>query len=175
MWFSSSSRLVAVVVLPFLIAGPIQLVGASPIDVTSLSARAAPVEASDLVETSGQNEERGLLDALSAGKAGNLTKDIENVVADATTLLTSFVKVIRELKNATTENDLVDLLGLNIASAKQDTESVTNSTVGAVAANKTCPGMAVLFARGTTEPGTFMFISTLAHICLVIGLGMCAD
>lgn len=126
-------------------------------------------------------DERGFADFLGGGKGGggtniasalgNLTQDLSAVLTDATALLQSFMQVIQELKNATNENDLVNLLGLDVSGAKSDSQKVTNATVGAVGANVTCPGMAVLFARGTLEPGVycplFFFFSFLS--CLSSG------
>lgn len=119
-------------------------------------------------------DERGFADLFGGGKGataagggggsniasalGNLTQDLSAVLTDATALLQSFMQVIQELKNATNENDLVDLLGLDVSGAKSDSQKVTNATVGAVGANVTCPGMAVLFARGTLEPGVYYLV-----------------
>lgn len=101
----------------------------------------------------------------TASALGNLTADIGKLIADATTLLTDFVAVIQEFDNATHENDLVHLLGVDLkGDARTDKAAVTNATVGPVGANVTCPGMAVLFARGTAEPGRcFLYSQQKAH------------
>ncbi|CAN8097928.1 unnamed protein product [Discula destructiva] len=101
-----------------------------------------------------QHEGRGLSDLLSGSALGNLTDDIHGLIDDAASLLTSFVAAVQEFNNATNENDLVELLGVDLqGDTNDDDTSVTTSTIGAVGANATCPGMAVLFARGTGEPG----------------------
>lgn len=102
------------------------------------------------------NEERGLADLFGAAASGNLGATVAEAIGDATSLITEFVSAVQQLKNATNENDLVDLLGVDLnGDAEDDAASVTNSTVGTVGANATCPGMAVLFARGTGELGRF--------------------
>lgn len=103
-----------------------------------------------------QHDERGLSDLLRGSALGNLTESLDDLIGDATALLTSFVAAVQAFDNATNENDLVKLLGVDLqGDAKDDAATVTNSTAGAAGANATCPGMAVLFARGTAEPGTF--------------------
>lgn len=139
-----------------------------------------------------QNDERDLLGILSevGEAAGNLTKDVGDLIADATTLIQTFVAAIQEIKNVSTENDLVHMLGINplgigntnIVKQKEadtdekedDDENNTNNNnnnatttanttlpqtgtgvATTASASPNCPGMAVLFARGTTEPGTF--------------------
>lgn len=98
--------------------------------------------------------ERGLSDLLGGSALSNLTDDIGDLIADAKSLLTTFIGAVQAFNNATNDNDLVKLLGVDLKdNIKDDDESVTNSTISAVGANATCPGMAVLFARGTTEPG----------------------
>lgn len=100
------------------------------------------------------HDERDLSSAV-----GNLLDDFSDLVNDTASLLSQFVAVIKEVKNATNENDLVGLLGVNVTSSdKDDDDNVAtgaNGTVSAVAANGTvtCPDMAVLFARGTAELG----------------------
>lgn len=95
-----------------------------------------------------------------SGAVGNLIDDFGDLLNDTASLLTQFVAVIKEVKNATNENDLVGLLGVNVTSSDKDDDDDDNSagvngTVSAVAANGTvtCPDMAVLFARGTAELG----------------------
>ncbi|KAJ4423176.1 hypothetical protein N0V82_002170 [Gnomoniopsis sp. IMI 355080] len=101
-----------------------------------------------------QNEERGLSDLLGAAASGDFGATVAEAISDATSLITTFVSAVQQLENATNENDLVDLLGVDLnGEAEDDAASVTNNTVGAVGANATCPGMAVLFARGTAEIG----------------------
>lgn len=103
------------------------------------------------------HDERDLSDAV-----GNLIDDFGDLLNDTASLLSQFVAVIREVKNATNENDLVGLLGVNVTSSDKDDDddddngADVNGTVSAVAANGTvtCPDMAVLFARGTAELGT---------------------
>lgn len=141
----SPARLLAATLL---LISPAHPVAAKPVDAT-----VAAVAEVAVTEAARHNEERGLLDILGGIGGGNLTQDINNVIADASALLQSFMAVIQDLKNATNENDLVDLLGLSVKGAKNDDQKVTSNTVGAVGANATCPGMAVLFARGTAEPG----------------------
>lgn len=100
--------------------------------------------------------ERDLLSDLLDGSSalGNLTDDIGNLVGDAASLLTAFIGAVQEFTNATNENGLVELLGLDLkGDAEDDDEPVSNTTIGAVGANAICPGIAVLFARGTAEPG----------------------
>lgn len=99
-----------------------------------------------------QPDERDLSSIL--GAATNLTGDLSNLITDATSLLQDFIVVLQELHNSTNANDLINLLGMNVKNGDDDTANVTNSTVGAVSPNATCPGMAVLFAKGTAEPGT---------------------
>lgn len=95
-----------------------------------------------------------------SGAVGDLIGDFADLVNDTASLLTQFVAVIKEVKNATNENDLVGLLGVNVTSSDKDDDNDdaagVNGTVSAVAANGTvtCPDMAVLFARGTAELGT---------------------
>lgn len=96
-----------------------------------------------------------------SGAVGDLIDDFADLVNDTASLLSQFVAVIKEVKNATNENDLVGLLGVNVTSSDKDDDdddnaARVNGTVGAVAANGTvtCPDMAVLFARGTAELGT---------------------
>ncbi|KAJ0119566.1 cutinase [Diaporthe amygdali] len=86
---------------------------------------------------------------------GNLLDDFADLVNDTASLLSEFVTVIKELKNATNENDLIGLLGVNVTGSDNDDNDKANGTVSAVAANGTvtCPDMAVLFARGTAELG----------------------
>lgn len=114
---------------------------------------ATPTEAK-----SSPHEERGLSDLLSGVDGGNLTDEINNVIDDVTALIQAFATVIQELHNATNENDLLELLGLDVNGGddEDDDQGVTNGTVGAVGQNATCPGMAVLFARGTAEPGALL-------------------
>lgn len=101
-----------------------------------------------------QSDAGGLTDLLGGSASGNLTKTVDDLIGDATSVLTSFIGAIQEFYNATHENDLVDLLGVDLQSNTEDDQaSVTSSTVGEVGANATCPGMAVLFARGTAEVG----------------------
>lgn len=101
------------------------------------------------------HDERDLSSAV-----GNLLDDFSDLVNDTASLLSQFVAVIKEVKNATNENDLVGLLGVNVTSSDKDDDdnnaaAGANGTVSAVAANGTvtCPDMAVLFARGTAELG----------------------
>lgn len=99
-----------------------------------------------------------------SGAVGDLIDDFGELLNDTASLLSQFVAVIKEVKNATNENDLVGLLGVNISSSDKDDDgggdddnsAGVNGTVSAVAANGTvtCPDMAVLFARGTAELGT---------------------
>lgn len=99
-----------------------------------------------------QPDERGLADLLGnlgGAGAGNISDEIGNIIGDVSSLIASFVSLIQN----SSENDLVQLLGMNVKSAKSDDQDLTNGTVGAVSPNATCPGMAVLFARGTAEPG----------------------
>lgn len=114
----------------------------------------------DIIPTS-QPDERGLADLLgnlggkaAGGSTGNISDEIGNIIGDVSALIASFVSLIQN----STENDLVELLGVDVKSAKTDDQALTNSTVGAVSANATCPGMAVLFARGTTEPGMLLLL-----------------
>ncbi|KAK7709634.1 hypothetical protein SLS63_013179 [Diaporthe eres] len=93
-----------------------------------------------------------------SGAVGDLLDDFADLVNDTASLLSQFVAVIKEVKNATNENDLVGLLGVNVTSSDKDDDeddnaAGVNGTVSAVAANGTvtCPDMAVLFARGTAE------------------------
>lgn len=105
------------------------------------------------------HDERDLSSAV-----GNLLDDFSDLVNDTASLLSQFVAVIKEVKNATNENDLVGLLGVNVTNSdKDDDDNVptgANGTVSAVAANGTvtCPDMAVLFARGTAELGKSTFL-----------------
>ncbi|KAI3391065.1 hypothetical protein diail_8070 [Diaporthe ilicicola] len=94
------------------------------------------------------HDERDLSSAV-----GTLLDDFSDLVNDTASLLSQFATAIKELKNATNENDLIGLLGVNVTGSDNDDKA--NGTVSAVAANGTvtCPGMAVLFARGTAEPG----------------------
>lgn len=101
-----------------------------------------------------QPDERDIDLSSILGAATNLTGDLSNLITDATSLLQDFIVVLQELHNSTNANDLINLLGMNVTNADDDTANVTNSTVGAVSPNATCPGMAVLFAKGTAEPGT---------------------
>lgn len=101
------------------------------------------------------HDERDLSSAV-----GDLLDDFSDLVNDTASLLSQFVAVIKEVKNATNENDLVGLLGVNVTSSDKDDDddnvaAGANGTVSAVAANGTvtCPDMAVLFARGTAELG----------------------
>ncbi|KAL1881188.1 hypothetical protein Daus18300_001039 [Diaporthe australafricana] len=89
-----------------------------------------------------------------SGAVGDLLDDFADLVNDTASLLTQFVAVIKEVKNATNENDLIGLLGVNVTNSDDDDDKA-NGTVSAVAANGTvtCPDMAVLFARGTAELG----------------------
>ncbi|PSS03420.1 cutinase-domain-containing protein [Coniella lustricola] len=169
-------------------------------------------------------EERGFLAALSgAAGGGNITStaeaignDVASIITDVTSLVQDFIAVVAEIKNASTQNDLVNMLGLGAsaatttasATAAAGTSTLTGTTsatasvattattadtaqsqglgtaasaaaaaaavvvdaedgsststtgtasttaaVAAAAATTTCPGMAVLFARGTDEPG----------------------
>lgn len=117
-----------------------------------LSAHSALAQPAALVPV--QNDERSLADLFGAAAAGNLTSAVDDLITDATTLITDFIGAVKEFHNATNENDLVELLGVDLNNdAENDETSVTNNTVGAVGANATCPGMAVLFARGTAEAG----------------------
>lgn len=112
-----------------------------------LSAYPSIAHPTDLVPI--ENEERGLADLFGAG--GFSAADL---IGDATSLITGFVAAVKEFHDATNENDLVNLLALDVNNeTDNDATTVTNSTVGAVGANATCPGMAVLFARGTAEVG----------------------
>lgn len=98
-----------------------------------------------------------------SGAVGDLIDDFGELLNDTTSLLSQFVAVIKEVKNATNENDLVGLLGVNMTSSDKDDggrddngdDAGFSGTVSAVAANGTvmCPEMAVLFARGTAELG----------------------
>lgn len=98
-----------------------------------------------------ENEERGLANFF--GHGGISAADL---IGDATSLITGFVAAVKEFHDATNENDLVNLLALDVNNGTDDdATTVTNSTVGAVGANATCPGMAVLYARGTAEAGKF--------------------
>lgn len=106
------------------------------------------------------HDERGISDLLGNIDGGNLTNEVSNVIGDVNALIQSFATVIQELRNATNENDLLKLLGLDVNGVDDDDDQkVTNGTVGAVGQNATCPGMAVLFARGTAEPGTLLLRS----------------
>lgn len=117
-----------------------------------LSANPSLAQPTDLIPA--EHDERGLSDFLGGSALGNLTNTIDDIIGDATSLITTFIGAIQEFNNATNENDLVDLLGVDLKNDAEDDEvSVTNNTVGAVGANATCPGMAVLFARGTAEVG----------------------
>lgn len=106
-----------------------------------------------------------------SGAVGDLIDDFADLVNDTASLLSQFVAVIKEVKNATNENDLVGLLGVNVTSSGKgdddnDNAAGANGTVSAVAANGTvtCPDMAVLFARGTAELGTStIFLYTCAR------------
>lgn len=98
--------------------------------------------------------ERGLSNLLGGSALGNLTDDIGDLIQDATSLLTTFIGAVQAFNNATNENDLLELLGVGLkGNTEDDEDSVTNSTISAAGPNSTCPGMAVLFARGTAEPG----------------------
>lgn len=102
-----------------------------------------------------------------SGAVGNLIGDFADLINDTASLLSEFAAVIKEVKNATNENDLVGLLGVNVTSSKDDDDdnaAGVNGTVSAVAANGTvtCPDMAVLFARGTAELGTSVILLSLA-------------
>lgn len=115
------------------------------------------------------HDERDLSSAV-----GDLLDDFSDLVNDTASLLSQFVAVIKEVKNATNENDLVGLLGVNVTNSGKDDDNVAtgaNGTVSAVAANGTvkCPDMAVLFARGTAEIGksTFFFSSHVLTCPLV--------
>lgn len=112
------------------------------------------------------HDERDLSSAV-----GDLFDDVADLVNDTASLLSQFVAVIKEVKNATNENDLVGLLGVNVTSSDKDDDDKNgaagvNGTVSAVAANGTvtCPDMAVLFARGTAELGrsTMLFLHTFS-------------
>lgn len=105
-----------------------------------------------------------------SGAVGDLLDDFADLVNDTASLLSQFVAVIKEVKNATNENDLVGLLGVNVTSSGKDDDdddnaAGVNGTVSAVAANGTvtCPDMAVLFARGTAELGTYTIYLSQAH------------
>lgn len=117
--------------------------------ITSLYLSACPSIAypTDLVPI--ENEERGLADLF--GQNGLSAADL---IGDATSLITGFVAAVKQFHDATNENDLVNLLALDVINeVDDDASTVTNNTVGAVGANATCPGMTVLFARGTAEAG----------------------
>lgn len=112
-----------------------------------LSAHPSIAYPTDLVPI--ENEERGLANFFGGG--GISAADL---IGDATSLITGFVAAVKEFHDATNENDLVNLLALKVNNeAEDDASTVTNNTIGAVGANATCPGMAVLFARGTAEAG----------------------
>lgn len=150
----SPTRLVAATLL---LSPAHHLVAAKPVD-TTLTAVAAVAEAEAARgQSENQHDERGFLDVLNSVGGGNLTKDINAVITDASMLLQSFMAIIRDFNDATNENDLVNLLGVNVKSAKADDQKVTGNTIGAVGENATCPGIAVLFARGTVEPGMHLF------------------
>lgn len=156
---TSPTRLLAATLL--LLSPAQHLVAAKPVD-TTLAAGAVVAETAVEVASSqdqnlNQNDERGFLDVLSAIDGGNLTQDINSVISQAGALLQSFMAILRDLQDATNENDLVNLLGVSVKGAKNDDQAVTGNTIGAVGANATCPGVAVLFARGTLEPGTCFF------------------
>lgn len=107
-----------------------------------------------------------------SGAVGDLIDDFADLVNDTASLLSQFVAVIKEVKNATNENDLVGLLGVNVTSSDKDDDNNAagvNGTVSAVAANGTvtCPDMAVLFARGTAELGKST--TSLLHMCSLTG------
>lgn len=102
-------------------------------------------------------DDRSYKDVLAdiGAAAGNITQDIGSIIQDVSSIIQTFVAVVKEVKNASTENDLVGLLGMSVKGGDDDNAGNTaaNGTVSAVGTNITCPGMAVLFARGTTEPG----------------------
>lgn len=116
------------------------------------------------------HDERDLSSAV-----GDLLDDFSDLVNDTASLLSQFVAVIKEVKNATNENDLVGLLGVNVTSSDKDDDddkngaAGVNGTVSAVAANGTvtCPDMAVLFARGTAELGKSTIL--VSHMCSLTG------
>lgn len=104
-----------------------------------------------------------------SGAVGDLIDDFADLVNDTASLLSQFVAVIKEVKNATNENDLVGLLGVNVTSSGKnddadDNAAGVNGTVSAVAnGTVTCPDMAVLFARGTAELGTYTICLSQVH------------
>lgn len=117
-----------------------------------LSANPSLAQPTDLVPV--ENEERGLFDLFGGNASATLGSSVAELIGDATSLLTTFITAVQEFHNATNENDLVDLLGVDLnGDAEDDAASVTNNTIGTIGANATCPGMAVLFARGTAEAG----------------------
>lgn len=104
-------------------------------------------------------DDRDLADVLAnvGSLEGNITQSIASIIQDVTSLVQTFVAAVKQVQNASTENDLVGLLGMAMQGAVDDSNATPNGTVSAVGANITCPGMAVLFARGTREPGMFPF------------------
>lgn len=122
---------------------------------SALSAVAAPAP---LGPSLPELDDRDLSDVLD--RIGNITSEVGNILESVSDIVKNFVGIIRELKNASTENDLVDLLGMSVEGAPDDSNKTPNGSVSAVGTNITCPGMAVLFARGTTEPGMFVVFAS---------------
>lgn len=100
-------------------------------------------------------DDRSLADVLAnvGDAAANITQSVGAIIQDVTSIVQTFVSAVAEIKNASTENDLIGLLSMDVQGAVDDADVTANGTVSAVGSNITCPGMAVLFARGTTEPG----------------------
>lgn len=111
-------------------------------------------------------DDRAFKDVLAdiGSAAGNITQDIGSIIQDVSSIIQTFVSVVQEIKNVSSENDLVSLLSMTVQGAPDDSNKTANGSVSAVGTNITCPGMAVLFARGTTEPGMSSLYSSFRGI-----------
>lgn len=125
-----------------------------PIVLLTYTVSAAPAPAPQ-PQPSPELGDRSLADVIAnvGDAAENITQSVGAIIQDVTSIVQTFVSAVAEIKNASTENDLVGLLGMDVQGAVDDSNDTANGTVSAVGSNITCPGMAVLFARGTTEPG----------------------
>lgn len=111
-------------------------------------------------------DDRSFSDVLEGlgNAAGNITQELGSILQSVSSLIQTFVGAVQQVENSASENDLVGLLGMDVQSAEDDQKNTPNGTVSAVGTNITCPGMAVLFARGTTEPGMSRSISDHTNI-----------
>lgn len=141
-----------------------------PILLLASTTLAVPAPSPYQAGSSAELDDRGYKDVLAdiGAAAGNITQEIGSIVQDVSSIVQTFVGIVQEIKNASTENDLVGLLGMNVQGAPDDTNKTANGSVSAVGTNITCPGMAVLFARGTTEPGMSLLLSGDTYTKLTI-------